>query len=106
MLTLFHVPTPPLSLGQKTCGLLGHENSPHRPTQTGSENRVARNSVSCFGSSRRRESRPLLGRSGDNLTLLQERVERLLHPAQQTQVVTDNLKEETKNQKDQGEPRH
>ena len=50
------------------------KNTPNLASHTGSENRVARNSVSCFGSSRRRESRPLLGRSGDNLTLLQERV--------------------------------
>ena len=69
------MPPPPLCpCGKKHAVLWDMKNTPNLASHTGSENRVARNSVSCFGSSRRRESRPLLGRSGDNLTLLQERV--------------------------------
>ena len=63
------------------------KNTPDSAPQTGSENRVARNSVSCFGSSRRRESRPLLGRSGDNLTLLQERVVRSMPSLARSEII-------------------
>ena len=37
---MFH--PPPLSLEQKACGRLEHENIPNLASQTGSENRVAR----------------------------------------------------------------